>query len=455
MRLMMRTLVTGLLCSMLVGCDLAHPYVRPPAPIPAALPGVTETAGVTAPADATVIRDPSLDRLISRAVADNRDLRIAVEAAATAGAQYRAQRSAQAPALELAAGGTVLPVGGDSPIAARTTFATIGLSGFEIDLFSRLKNFSRAAFADYLASAQGVEATRLAVRSGVAQAVIILAADKDLLEVARQTEAAGAQALDITTRRNVAGLASGSDVANAAIILQQAKADEQEQLTRVEQDRNALQLLVGGKVPVAEEPASVVDLEGAIGSIDQDTSSAVLLRRPDVRQAEFQLQAAGLRVGAARAAFFPTVTLSSAAGLAGSTLANLFTGGAAAVFLSPAIAVPVIGGPVRANLAQARAGQRSALATYEKALQSGFRDASDGLARKRTITAERSAQAAVSDAAGEAYRLSILRFKAGEGSFLAALVDQQALYGARRRQIDLAALDLRNRVTLAAALALL
>ncbi|MGY2737130.1 efflux transporter outer membrane subunit [Sphingomonas sp. UYP23] len=448
----MRSALAGLLLASLAGCDLARAYVRPPSPIPTHF---SQVDGASANVAGPAILSKRLNHLIDRALSDNRDLRLAVEAAASAQAQFRAQRSAERPTLAVGAGGTSLPLGDNSTIASKSTYTTIGESSFELDLFSRLKNLSRAAFTDYLASAQGTMAARLAVRSEVGQAFVTFAADKDLLKVARQTADAGGQALDITTRRYGAGLASGSDIQNAVIILKQAQADELEQVTRVEQDRDALQFVVGGTISPDEEPLSLDTLETTIATVDAGISSAVLLRRPDVRQAEYQLQAAGLRVGAARAAFFPTASLSSVVGFAGTGLANLFAGRAASLIVTPAVGAPILGGPVRANLAQARAQQASALATYEKAIQGGFRDASDGLARKETIGAERAAQGGVVTAAAEAYRLSLLRFKAGEGTFLAALVDQQTLYGARRRQIDLAGIDLKNRITLAASLAVL
>lgn len=452
MRRIKRITLTGGILVGLTGCNLARPYVRPAAPVPATLPYVE---GIAETAPRPVVSDPKLIRLIDRALAGNRDLRSAVESAADLQAQFRVQRSIERPTVSIETGGTATSVGGRNTIASPSTFATVDANIFEIDVFSRLKNLSRAAFADYLASSEGVAEARLTLRSAVAQMYISLAADKDLLVVARQTAETGAQALRITEARNTAGLASGSDVQNAVIILQQARADEQEQVTRIDQDRNALQFLVGGSILPGEEPRSLDDVDTAIAVVNPSTASTVLLRRPDVRKAEFQLQAAGYRVGAARAAFFPTVTLASAAGFAGTALSNLFTGGAASLVVTPVVGVPVIGGPVKATLARARAQQAYALSTYEKALQAGFRDVADGLARQRTIGLQRAAQTSVVTAAAEAYELSLLRFKAGEGAFLAALVNQQILYGSRKQQIALVGVDLRNRITLATSLVLL
>ena len=452
MRHIERFAFTSCVLAGLTGCNLARPYVRPASPLPSHLPYVADSANT---GSQPTVNDPKLIALIYRALEGNRDLRSAVESSITAQAQFRAQRSAEFPLVSVEAGGTALPIGGDNTIASRSAFATVGTNSFEIDLFSRLKNLSRAAFADYLASSEGVAETRLTLGSAVARGYIDLAADKDLLVVARQTAEAGDQTMQITKARNASGLASGTDVQNATIILQQARADEQEQVTRLDQDRDALQFLVGGPIMAGEEPSSLDDLDRAIATVDPSSSATVLLRRPDVRQAELQLRAAGYRIGAARAAFFPTVTLSSAFGFAGTALSNLLTGGAASLIITPTVSAPVIGGPIKANLAQARAQQASAVANYERALQAGFRDVADGLARKKTIGAERVAQAGLVAAAAEAYRLSLLRFKAGEGTFLAALVDQQTLYGARKQQIALAGVDLRNRITLSASLALL
>lgn len=461
---MRRVAVFGLLVatSMLGACDLAPKYVRsvtafvpPQWPSGAAYaPTFGEPVGVPW---RTLIADPKLQVVIERALMTNQDLAAAVANVAAARAQYDIQRSYRLPALAATgtasinhalSGGGSASVGGQAGASPSTIFsANIGISGFEIDLFGRQRNLSRQAFAQYLATESGARATRLAIVAETATAYATLAADQDLLAVARAQVTNAERTVRLTRALHNAGLVSGSDIADAATVLAQARADVENFTTQAAQSRNALELLVGGPIEDSLISTSLEQLEKGIGNVPAGLSSAVLLQRPDVVEAEHQLRSAYANIGVARAAFFPEISLTTTLGFATRALRQLLDGDASTSWsASPSVMLPLLGGPNRGNVAYARAQADYYLATYRKVAQSAYREVADTLARRGTVVRQRAAQRDLLAAATKSFQIAEARYRQGADSFLATLVAQRTLYASQQAQISVQLIDVGNRI---------
>ena len=450
-----------LLPMMLGACSLAPDYQRPEAPVPATWPegaAYAEQAAVDAPGLSwqQLITHEKLRNVIGQMLANNRDLRASLANVEAARAQYRVQRSARLPTIAANGGVTVSDSNAGSSFGSggggngRDTWytANVGLSAFEIDLFGRVRNLSRAALESYLATEEGMRSTRIALIAETASAYATLAADQDLLKVAQETAASAERSLRLTQDLNQAGLAGKLDVHQAETVVQQARADVEVYLTQVAQDRNALDLLVGAPVDEALLPESLAELAEGISPVPAGLSSDVLLNRPDVLAAEHQLKAANANIGAARAAFFPRISLTAAAGFASAALDSLFDGDSFTWQANPAASMALLGGPNWANLDYSKAQRDMYVAQYEGAIQSAFRDVADALARAGTITRQQEAQRALLRASEQSYQLAEQRYKAGIDPFLTTLDAQRTLYSARRSVIatDLAFID--NRIAM-------
>ncbi|KQS03852.1 transporter [Sphingomonas sp. Leaf357] len=458
-----RTLALLLAASSLAACDMAPKYVRTTADVapqqwPAGAAYAPAAAGQAGLPWRTVFGDAKLQQVISQALANNRDLRAAVANIASARAQYRVQRSAQFPTLAASGGATISRTisgsGGTGNLtnpagASYSTFsADVGVSAFELDLFGRQKNLSRAAFEQYLATESGARSTRLILVADTASAYATLAADGELLRVATEMVGSGQRTVKLTQSLHDVGLVTGSDLADAETVLAQAQSDVERYTTQVAQDRNALNLLVGAAVADALLPASLDGVDKAVGNVPAGLSSSVLAERPDVVEAEHRVKSAYASIGAAKAAFFPQISLTSAIGVASSALTSLFTGGVVSWSASPSVSLPILGGTNRGNLDYAKAQADYYQALYEKAIQTAFRDVADGLARQGTIARQRTAQARLVAAANRSYTIADARYRAGTDSFLTALVAQRTLYSARQAAISVQLEDVANRVTL-------
>jgi len=433
----------------LAGCNMAPTYVRPAAPVPAALP----TGEAYAPAQAgaaglpwtQLVGDTKLQAVIERALANNRDLRATLANVQAARAQYRIQRANQLPTVTGDASAAFVR---QNDARQNSYSADIGFGAFEIDLFGRLRNLSESALQSYLATQEGARAARIALIAETANAYATLAADQDLLAVSRQTLASAQRTLDLVSSLNGAGLTGKLDVYQAQTTVEQAASDVAANVTQVAQDRNALDLLAGAPVEDALLPASLESLITGIAKVPSGLTSDILLQRPDVLQAEHQLMAANADIGAARAAMFPRISLTSAIGVASSALSSLFTGDAFAWSAAPSASLPIFGGPVRGNIDYSKAQRDRMLAQYEGAIQTAFREVADALARDGTIDAQQAAQRRLVVASQRAYILSEDRYRAGIDTFLTTLTSQRTLYAARRSAIaaDLALLS--NRILL-------
>jgi multidrug efflux system outer membrane protein len=446
-----RRFVSLMTLACLSGCNMAPTYVRPASSSGRAWPtGPAYAPPAAGPAGLPwrqVMGDDRLQRIITTALANNQNLRATVANVAAVRAQYRIQRSNQLPTL--AATTTASLAQGITNNRKTDSYgANIGISSFEIDLFGRLKNLSQQAFEQYLASDAGLASTRIALISSIASSYVTMAADQDLLAIARSTQASGERSLELTQSLHASGLAAMTDVANAQTVVAQAKSDVEQNMTLVAQDRNALELLAGGPIDEALLPKSLDELDRAIANVPAGLSSEVLLQRPDVMAAEHQLKGANAAIGAARAAFFPTITLTSAVGVASSALSSLFTGGALQWSAAPRASLPVLGGTAPGNLAYAKAEKDYYGALYLNAIQTAFREVADGLARQGTIGRQRADQTELVRAATKSYALSDAQYRAGTDTFLNALLAQRTLYASRQTQVGVISQDLQNRISL-------
>ena len=431
--------------TMLAACSLEPRYVRPEPAVPPAWPSGDAYATGTAQAPGLsyqeVFRDARLQAIIARALANNQDLRAAVANVASARALYRVQRAQILPAIDASGqvttsdrGNSRTNVGGSTGNGADTDYdVQAGLTAFEIDLFGRLRSLNNAAFQTYLGTEAGMRAARLTLIAEVASAYLALATDRSLLAIAADTQTSAQRSVDLTRARLEGGVAPRSELRQAETVLPQTQSDHADLTTAVAQDRNALELLVGAPVPDADLPASIETVDGLLGEVPPGLDSRVLLHRPDIVQAEHALRAANARIGAARAAFFPTISLTAVAGFASSALSSLFDGDAFTWTVAPSASLPIFdGGANRGNLAYARAQQQLALAEYQRAIQTAFREVADALARRGTIDRQLDAQRRLEAAARDNYNLADARYREGIDPFLSSLDAQRTLYSARR-----------------------
>jgi len=456
---MKRALILALL---LGGCSFVPHYQRPSGAVPAAWPSGdayrANSAGLAQVNYRDVFRDPRLQQVIERALANSRDLRIAFANIEAARAQLRIQRAQQFPTINSTNSvsfvdpGTGRSNNNGAPVVGgqRTNYTlNLGATQFEIDLFGRVAALTQAAKAQYFASEAGARATRLVLVGDVANAWLQHGADQSLLKLAQQTARIAEESVRLTRARVEGGAAPRTDLTQAEQTLEQARANVANQTTLVAQDVNALQLLVGVPVDPALLPGSIEETMGQLAELPAGLDSSVLLRRPDVVRAEYQLIAANAQIGAARAALFPRLTLTGVAGLASNNLLNLFTTNAFNYTATPAISYPVFaGGAARANVAAARAQFDAAVAGYEQTIQTAFREVADALARRGTIGEQLAAQERLTAAAEQTFRLATARYQGGVDTYLGNLDAQRTLYQAQQGLVNTRLIAATNLVAL-------
>jgi multidrug efflux system outer membrane protein len=432
----------------LAGCTLEPHYVRPTPAIPQSWPvgdAYPPASAATLPSVSyrDIFKDPNLQAIIAQALANNQDLRAAMANVLIARSQYRVQRAQLLPQIDATGGfteahGPIETIGPNGAITepretTRVYDLDIGFTAFQLDLFGRVRSQTHAAQEQYFASEAGLHAARLTLVAEVADAYLTLAADRSLLAIAKDTVASAKHTVDLTQARLDGGIAPRTDLRQAQTVLEQANSDAASLTTSVAQDRNALELLVGAKVADTDLPASIEAVDSLLAEVPAGLDSRVLLRRPDVVQAEHQLRAASAQIGAARANFFPTISLTALAGAASPALSQLFNGQNFNWTASGAADQTLFaGGANVANLALAK-GQRSlAVAQYQKAIQTAFQEIANALARRGTIDTQMTAQnRLVGDAADELV-LAIARYNQGIDPFLNTLEAQRTLYQARQ-----------------------
>jgi outer membrane protein, multidrug efflux system len=442
--------ILGLLaCAALSACSLTPRYERPAPPIPASWPVGDpylrqSEAALPAISYGDIFRDPRLQRIVEQALANNRDLAIAAANIAAAREQFRIQRAEILPNID--ATGTYTEsdrgngAGGGIGQAASGRFTNFrlqaGLTAFEIDLFGRIRALTDAERNRYFATEAGARATRLALVGDIANAWATYGADKELLAIAEQTVASAERSVRLTRARLTGGVAPRTDLRQAEQVLEQARLDAAQARTALAQDVNLLQLLLGAPVDPALLPATLAEVEPSVGELPAGLDSTILLRRPDVVQAEYQLRAANAQIGAARAALFPRISLTAVLGLASTALGDLFSGDAFNWSVGPQASYSIFqGGAARANVRLTQAQRDAAVAQYERAIQTAFREVSDALAVRGTIGEQLRAQRAFTDAAEDNYTLSEARFRGGIDPFLQTLIAQRSLYGAQRQLV--------------------
>ena len=457
---MNRKLFILAIAACLAGCLHPQKHDRPALPVPTAWPESAggQASGSGAPEAAGLkwrefFTDSNLQSVIELALANNRDLRMAALNIEKAQAIYRIQRAQQYPNVNVSASGQLYRVPEKMSLTGRSQTAEqynvdLGAASWELDLFGRIRSLKSQALEQYLATEQARSATQIALVSIVANNYLALAADRDNLRLAQATLEAQQSTYDMILRTRDLGIASDLELRQAQSQVEAARVEIARYSGQVALDENALNLLVGTPVSAGLLP-STLGSDAALKDISPGIPSEVLLRRPDILTAEHQLNAAYANIEAARAAFFPRIALTAGAGLMSNDLADLFKLGARSWSFAPQIVMPIFdAGTRKANLKIAQVNRDVAVAEYEKAIQSAFREVSDALSLRTRLMEQQTAQQALVGTLEETYRLSDARYKAGIDSYLSVLIAQRSLYGAQQGLVGLRMARLGNLVTL-------
>ncbi len=448
----------------LSGCSTMAPkYARPAAPVPSAWPtGPAYKPAAVSPAGKEAAEvpwkqfflDPHLRGVIALALGNNRDLRVATLNIERSMGQYQIKRADLFPRVDAFADGDIQGLPRAFSHTGHTEAAQqfdvgLGLSSYELDLFGRVRSLKDQALQQYFATEEARRAVQISLVAQVASTYLDVAADMEWQKLARETLANQEDYYRLVKGRFDAGIASALDLQQAQTSVDTARVDIARFMAVAAEDENALNLVVGAPVPAGLLPQALSDELTALKDINPGLPSDVLLSRPDIIQAEDLLKGANANIGAARAAFFPRITLVSAVGLSSDDLAGLFKPGSFAWKFAPQISVPIFNaGSNRANLQVSMVDKDIAVATYEKAIQTAFREVADALAVRGTIENQLAAQQSLTDATAESYRLSQARYEDGVDSYLNVLDSQRSLYAAQQNLIGARLSRLINLVTL-------
>ncbi|QHI98243.1 efflux transporter outer membrane subunit [Xylophilus rhododendri] len=447
----------------LAGCgNLAPDYQRPAAPIPegwkAGSQPVAEAVPTAAPALAwrTFITDERLRQVVAQALDSNRDLKVAALNIDRARAQYNIQRANLLPTINATGTASRTRTPADLTTNNRATTlnqfgASVGLASYELDFFGRVRNLNDAALEAYLSLDETRRSVQISLISDTVNAWLTLAADQRRLRLAQETLRSQQASYDLTVKARDIGNESGLTLAQARTTVDSARSDVAAYSRAVAQDRNLLTLLVGSAVSDTLLPSIDEGLKPvtALVNVPDGLPSDLLQGRPDVLAAEHTLQSANANIGAARAAFFPRITLTASGGTGTRDLSNLFDSGNGAWSFAPQIVLPIFsGGALRASLDVARITRDINVAQYDKAVQTAFREVSDALDARATLGEQLDAQRSLRDASAQAYRLSQERYRTGVDSYLDTLVTQRSLYAAGQTLITLELAEQSNRLAL-------
>jgi multidrug efflux system outer membrane protein len=445
---------------LLAGCSLIPTYERPAAPVPTTFPGdPAQPAGQAAAALPwqDFFTDPRLAGLIQTALANNRDLRVSVLNIEQARAQFQIERSALFPAVGHTGSGSrsspnqLQAIDSSAGSVSSQYSVALGITAWEIDFFGRIRSLKDQALAQYLATEETRKAAQISLVAAVATGWLTLIADDELLELTRQTLSTREESVRLTKLRFDNGVSSELDFQAANSLAETARASYAQLLRTRQQDENALALLLGAPVPAEATAGGAKGLDGIkpMPDVPAGLPSDLLAERPDIRSAEQQLIAANANIGAARAAFFPRVSLTTSIGTASSEFSGLFDSGSKAWTFAPQITLPIFNaGRNIAGLDSAKAGREIAVAQYEKSIQTAFREVADALAGRATLGEQVRAQRAQADAEAVRFRLSDMRYRNGIASALDLLDAQRSLYTAQQSAVTTRLLQLQNQVTL-------
>jgi multidrug efflux system outer membrane protein len=441
----------------LSGCmNLAPRYERPAAPVAAAFPTVEgnvhsgNPVANEAPANIAWQRfftDPRLQQLIGMALANNRDLRVSVLNIEQARAAFQIQRSARFPSLNAGLTANRAATAGDAPLTS-VYQAGLSVSAFELDLFGRVRNLSDAALAQYLATEEARKTAQISLIATVANTYLAKLADEEQLALTQQTLKTREESLRLTKLRFENGVVSKLDLQQSISLVEGARAVLAQQQRLRAQAINALTLLVGQPIP-DDLPAGATLATTNLPDLPAGLPSDLLASRPDIRAAEQQLIAANADIGAARANYFPRISLTGSAGTASSELSGLFKSGSFGWTFAPQAILPLFDfGARRAGVASARAGRDIAVAQYEKSIQTAFREVADALAGQATFSEQLRAQQATAESEAERFKLSDLRYRSGTANYLDLLDAQRSLFVAQQSAVEANLERLQNQVTL-------
>ena len=448
----------------LAGCaTMAPKYTKPVPPVTSAWPSGPAYQTVNAKQEQKPLADipwqefftdPQLRKLISMTLENNRDLRVAVLNIERSRALHQIRRADLLPKVD-ASGGAIFQripetlSGKDRSLTTEQYSVGLGVSSYELDLFGRVRSLKDQALEQYLATEQARRSVQISLVSQVATVYLSLAADRERLKLANETLGSQQDSFKLIRSRFEAGVSNALALNQAQTSLDTARVDIARYTTLVAQDENALSLVVGSPVPAELLPASLTDTLTSVKDVAPGLPSDVLLNRPDILQAESTLKGFNANIGAARAAFFPRITLVSNIGFGSEDLAGLFKPGSFAWKFAPQINLPIFdGGSNLANLKVAEVDRDIAVAQYEKAIQTAFREVADALAQLGTINDQLTAQQSLTDATTQSLFLSQARFDNGVDSYLNVLDSQRSTYGAQQNLISVRLARLANLVTL-------
>ncbi|MEG2975521.1 MAG: efflux transporter outer membrane subunit [Comamonas sp.] len=449
--------------ALLAGCNLAPVYKTPDLPVPEtvsanAAPVQASEAALQQAQALQWLQSSQLRDVVALALSNNRDLRVAVESIEKARAQYGITRADLLPGITAQAQGNRTRSAADLTTTGRSTIneqytAQLGFASYELDLWGRIRNLSEASLQQFLLSQENQRNVQISLVADVSNAWLTLAADQARLQLAKDTLDSRIKAFELTRKMYELGSTSGLVLAQNQTTVDTARGDVASYTSQVDRDRNALQLLVGGPVPAPLLPTAQTLMNGAdtaaLKAVPVPLPSTVLLKRPDVQAAERNLQAMNVSIGAARAAMFPSITLTGSIGTGSSDLDRLFGNSNSTWSFIPLVRLPIFdAGRNRANVQVAESNQRIALSQYEKSVQTAFREVADVLADRAQWGERLSAQTSMVANTQKAFDLSNARFKAGVDNYLSVLDAQRSLYTAQQTLIGLRLSEQLNRVTL-------
>ena len=451
-----RLLLAAASLSALAACSLNPVYERPAAPVAAAYPAPSAAGDASAIGWRDFFIDPALQALIAEALENNRDLRIAAQRIAEARALYRVQDADKLPTVALGASDTRGRTPADlnltgKPLLGSDYQIALGVASYEIDFFGRVKSLSEAALNQYLATAEAVATARIALIASVAQAGLMERSLAEQQAITRRTLETRETTLRLTQQRLEVGSASALELRQNEILVQSARAALRALERQRSQAHNALVLLVGHPLAMPEYAAPTA--ASLMADIPAGLPSDLLAQRPDLRAAEQRLKAANANIGAARAAFYPRISLTGIYGTGSNELAGLFRPGSNTWEFLPQISLPIFdAGRNQANLDVAQARKNIAVADYEKSIQNAFREVADALAGRATYAAQIEAQQAVVRAEQQRLDLTEQRFAVGVASALERMDSQRELLSAQLALVQLRQDELNNRIALYQAL---